>query len=293
MPLLGVLLIMLALWASAFPAISASLKHYTPGHVALGRYLVASLVLVVVAVLQRWPMPDKRDLPALALMGLLGFTIYNITLNFGQKVTPAGVASFLVNVAPVFVVIFAATFLREKVRPAGWIGIFISLCGMALLAQAKGGGLRLNPGAILIVLAALSAAGYNILQKRYLRKYGPVHLVAYCIWCGTFFMLVFAPGLLDELRNAPPSATLTIIYMGVFPTAIAYTLWGYVLSRIAISVAVSFIYLVPVLATLMSHFWLGEVLTTRSLLGGFLALLGVVVVNTPGRVKASTEVVVE
>jgi drug/metabolite transporter (DMT)-like permease len=216
MPLLGVLLIMLALWASAFPAISASLKHYTPGHVALGRYLVASLVLVVVAVLQRWPMPDKRDLPALALMGLLGFTIYNITLNFGQKVTPAGVASFLVNVAPVFVVIFAATFLREKVRPAGWIGIFISLCGMALLAQAKGGGLRLNPGAILIVLAALSAAGYNILQKRYLRKYGPVHLVAYCIWCGTFFMLVFAPGLLDELRNAPPSATLTIIYMGVF-----------------------------------------------------------------------------
>jgi drug/metabolite transporter (DMT)-like permease len=131
------------------------------------------------------------------------------------------------------------------------------------------------------------------LQKRYLRKYGPVHLVAYCIWCGTFFMLVFAPGLLDELRNAPPSATLTIIYMGVFPTAIAYTLWGYVLSRIAISVAVSFIYLVPVLATLMSHFWLGEVLTTRSLLGGFLALLGVVVVNTPGRVKASTEVVVE
>jgi drug/metabolite transporter (DMT)-like permease len=43
----------------------------------------------------------------------------------------------------------------------------------------------------------------------------------------------------------------------------------------------------------MSHFWLGEVLTTRSLLGGFLALLGVVVVNTPGRVKASTEVVVE
>jgi hypothetical protein len=119
MPLLGVLLIMLALWASAFPAISASLKHYTPGHVALGRYLVASLVLVVVAVLQRWPMPDKRDLPALALMGLLGFTIYNITLNFGQKVTPAGVASFLVNVAPVFVVIFAATFLRNGFAGAG------------------------------------------------------------------------------------------------------------------------------------------------------------------------------
>jgi drug/metabolite transporter (DMT)-like permease len=293
MPLLGAVLVMLTLWASAFPGISASLKHYTPGHVALARYLVASLVLVIVAVIQRWPPPETRDIPALALMGLLGFTIYNLALNVGQKVTPAGVASFLVNVAPVFVVIFAAAFLHEKVRPAGWAGIFISLVGMALLAQAKGGGFRLNPGALLIVVAALSAAVYTILQKRYLRKYGPVHLVAYCIWCGTFFMLVFAPGLLTELQQAPTSATLTIIYMGVFPTAIAYTIWGYVLSRIAVSVAVSFIYLVPVLATLMSHFWLGEVLTMRSLLGGFLALFGVVVVNTLGRVIAVPEIVVE
>lgn len=290
LPLLGALLIMLTLWASAFPAITASLKHYTPGHVALARYLVASLVLAVVAVAQRWPLPNTRDAPVLALMGLLGFTIYNIALNIGQKVTPAGVASFLVNVAPVFVVIFAAAFLREKVRPAGWIGILISLVGMALLAQARGGGFRLNPGALLILLAALSAAVYTILQKRYLRKYGPVQLVAYCIWFGTFFMLIFAPGLLDELQRAPLSATLTIIYMGVFPTAIAYTIWGYVLSRIAVSIAVSFIYLVPVLATLMAHFWLGEVLTARSLLGGFLALLGVVVVNTLGRAKAAPEI---
>jgi drug/metabolite transporter (DMT)-like permease len=293
MPLLGALLIMLTLWASAFPAITASLKHYTPGHVALARYLVASLVLVVVAVVQRWEMPERRDVPALALMGLLGFTLYNIALNIGQKVTPAGVASFLVNVAPVFVVIFAAAFLREKVRPAGWIGICISLVGMALLAQARGGGFRLNPGALLILLAALSAAVYTILQKRYLRKYGPVQLVAYCIWFGTLFMLVFAPGLLGELERAPVSATLIIIYMGVFPTAIAYTIWGYVLSRIAVSIAVSFIYLVPVLATLMSHFWLGEVLTARSLLGGLLALLGVIVVNTLGRAKATPEIVAE
>jgi drug/metabolite transporter (DMT)-like permease len=293
MPLLGTLLVMLTLWASAFPAITASLKHYTPGHVALARYLVASLVLVVVAIAQRWPLPEARDVPVLALMGLLGFTIYNFALNVGQKVTPAGVASFLVNVSPVFVVIFAAAFLREKVTPAGWAGICISLVGMALLAQAKGGGFRLNPGALLIVVAAFSAAVYTILQKRYLRKYGPVHLVAYCIWCGTFFMLAFAPGLLNELQRAPAGATLTIVYMGVFPTAIAYTIWGYVLSRIAVSVAVSFIYLVPVLATLMAHFWLGEVLTMHSLVGGFLALLGVVVVNTLGRTKAAPENEVE
>jgi drug/metabolite transporter (DMT)-like permease len=293
MPLLGVMLIMLTLWASAFPAITVSLKHYTPGQVALARYLVASLVLAAVAISQRWQLPERRDVPVLALMGLLGFTLYNIALNIGQKVTPAGVASFLVNVAPVFVVIFAAAFLREKVRPAAWIGILISLTGMVLLAQARGGGFRLNPGALLIILAALSAAMYTILQKRYLRKYGPTQLVAYCVWCGTCFMLVFAPGLLGEVQRAPVSATLIIIYMGVFPTAIAYTIWGYVLSRIAVSVAVSFIYLVPVLATLMSHFWLGEVLTARSLLGGFLALLGVVVVNTLGRVKGAHETVVE
>jgi drug/metabolite transporter (DMT)-like permease len=292
-PLLGVVLVMVTLWASAFPAISASLHHYSPGHLALGRYLVASVVLGVVALIQRWPLPEARDLPAFALMGLLGFTIYNVALNMGQKVTAAGVASFLVNVAPVFVVVFAAVVLHEKVKPAGWIGILISLVGIALLAQAKGGGFRLNPGALLIVIAALSAAGYAILQKRYLQKYGPLSLVSYCIWFGTLFMLVFAPGLIGELQRAPLGATLIIVYMGVFPTAIAYSLWGYVLSRIPVSVAISFIYLVPVLATVMSHFWLGEILAARSLLGGFLALTGVVVVNTLGRAKPMPEVPAE
>jgi drug/metabolite transporter (DMT)-like permease len=279
------LLVMVTLWASAFPAISVALKHYSPEHIALLRYGVASVVLAAVAVLGRWKLPARRDWVAIIAMGFLGFTVYNIALNKGQTHTSAGVASFIVNTAPVFMVIFATLFLRERLRPFGWLGIAVSFCGVALLALAKDAqhGLKLNPGAALILLAAVC---YTILQKPYSHRYRPLVLVSCCIWAGTVFMLPFFGGLASEMQRAPLSTTLIVVYMGLFPTAIAYAIWAHVLSKIPASRAASFIYLVPVVATTMSHFWLGEVLASRALLGGVLALLGVVVVNTLGRVRA-------
>jgi drug/metabolite transporter (DMT)-like permease len=288
--LLLLLLVMVTLWASAFPAITVALRHYSPEHVALLRYLVSSVVLGGVALAGRWRLPPLRDWPAITLMGLLGFTIYNIALNKGQALTTAGVSSFIVNTAPVFMVIFAAIFLRERLRPLGWVGILVSFCGVALLALAKDaqtGSFQLNRGAALILLSALVAGGYTILQKQYSLRYRPLILVSCCIWAGTVFMLPFAGGLLHEIQHAPLSTTGIIIYMGLFPTAIAYAIWAHVLSRIPASRAASFIYLVPVLATAMAHLWLGEKLAPRALLGGVLALLGVVVVNTLGRVKTT------
>jgi drug/metabolite transporter (DMT)-like permease len=273
----------LLFWSSAFAGIRASLQAYTPTHLVLFRFLVASAVFVVYAALTRMRLPDRRDLPVILLLGFLGFTIYHVALVYGQVTVTAGAASLLIASGPIFTVLLATAFLRERLRIWGWLGIVLSFFGVSLIALGEGKGVRFDPGAFLILLSAFSTSLYFVIQKPYLRKYNALELTAYSIWAGTFFMLAFFPRLTQAVGRAPINATLAVIYLGVFPAALGYVTWTYVLSRFPASNAVSFLYLNPALAILIAWIWLGEIPTTLSLLGGILAILGVVLVNTKGR----------
>ena len=281
----------LLFWASAFAAIRVSLAAYEPGHLALLRFLIASAMLGVYAILTRMQMPEMRDLPAVLLMGLVGITLYHVPLNYGEVTVTAGAASLLIASTPTFTALLASLFLGERLKVWGWVGIGVSFAGAALIAFGEGDpstgsgwqSVRFEPRALLILLAAVCTSLYFILQKRYLEKYNALQLSAYSIWAGTLLMLVFLPGLIRALPTAPLDATLAVVYLGIFPAALAYVAWTYVLSRMPASIAGSFLYLSPVLATLIAWVWIGEMPTGLSLLGGATSLVGVILVNTRGR----------
>lgn len=272
----------LLLWASAFAGIRVGLEAYSPGHLALLRFLVGSAGLLVYALITRIRPPEARDMPAVLAGGFLAFTVYHVALNYGEVTVTAGAASLLISTAPVFTALLSATFSGERLGAVGWAGLGVGFFGASLVVFGGSESVGFDPRALLVILGALAASVYFAFQGRYVKKYGSLTFTTHTIWAGTLFMLVFLPGLAGEVAAAPLGVTLSVVYLGVGPTVLAYVAVAYASSQMGASVAVSSFYLIPVLAFVIAYLWLGEVPSVLSVTGGVVALMGVLVVTTRG-----------
>lgn len=270
-------------WGSAFVGIRAGLRAYSPTHLALLRYGTASLVLAVYAVASRMPLPRWRDVPGLVLTGIVGIAYYNVALNTGEVTISAGLSSFLVNAGPIFTALLAMGLLKEHLSAIGWAGVAISAFGVSVIMLSTGEGLHFSGGAVLILSAALAQSIYFILQKPYLTRYNALQCTTFAIWAGTLALMIFSPGFITQVRAAPWPATEAGVYLGIVPAALGYMAWAYTLARIPATRAASFLYVVPAVAIGIAWVWLGEQPTWLAIMGGVIAITGVIVVSVWGR----------
>jgi drug/metabolite transporter (DMT)-like permease len=266
------------------------LPGYSPAQLALIRFAIGSLALALYALKCGVRKPDPRDLPIMILAGAVGITIYNTVLNYGLLTVPAGTASFLIASTPVWTSLLAIVLLGERLRFLAWAGILISFFGIGLIANGRGQGLHFSPGALIIVGGAIFYGLYMVLQKKILGQYRALEFTCYSFWFGTLLMVPFGRGIVRTITSAPLGATIAVVYLGIFPAAIANFAWAYAMTHAPAARVSSFLYLMPIVSVAIAWVWLNEVPTMMTLGGGAIALAGVVLVNTLGKVRSASSV---
>jgi drug/metabolite transporter (DMT)-like permease len=266
------------LWASAFVGIRAAGHGYTAGTLSLGRLAVGSAALGVIVAVRREGFPARRDLPRLAAIGILWFGAYNLVLNQAERLVDAGTTAMLVNVGPILIAVLAGLLLGEGFPKALFAGIGVAFAGVVIIGLAlREDGRGSATGAALCVLAAALWATAVTLQKPLLARASALQTTWVACTIGMVACLPFAGSLVDQVGSATGGQTAWIVYLGIFPTAIAFTTWAFALARMPAGRLGVTTYLVPPIVVVLSAVVLGEHPPVLALAGGALCLAGVAV----------------
>jgi drug/metabolite transporter (DMT)-like permease len=287
--LLAVVVTLVA-WASAFVAIRAVGAELSPGALALGRLLVGTAVLGLLVLGRGWVRPTGREWVLLAVCGLGWFGIYNLSLNAAEQHLDAGTTAMLVNIGPILIAVLAGVLLGEGFPRWLLVGIAVAFAGVVLIGlAARGSGTDLL-GVVLCVVAALAYAVGVVAQKAVLRRLPALQATFTGCAIGAAGCLPWAAALVRDVGTASAGSLAGMVYLGVVPTALAFSTWAYALSRMDAGRLGVTTYLVPPLVIFMSWALLEEVPPLLAVVGGAVCLAGVAVSRRRGRVRSPVPV---
>lgn len=266
----------LVFWASAFVAIRHLGEQFSPGALSLGRLLVGSLCLGAVLATRGWTRPAGGDWVRLVTIGVLWFAIYNVALNEGEQRVDAGTAALLIQLAPVLIAVLAVAFLGERSSGYLWAGLVVAFAGVTVISSATSeAGDRDVLG---VMLCLVSAAAYSvsvILQKPLLSRMSALQVTWIACTVGLVACLPFAGDLVRETAAASAADLAWVVYLGAFPTAVAFTTYAYALGHMSASSLGVTTYLVPPITVAMAWVLLAEAPPALTFAGGALCLAGV------------------
>lgn len=266
-----VLLLLLAIlfWAASFIFVKIGLKEIPPITLAFLRSIVALPVLFAISGLKN----ARREY---AILGLMGITAYHFFQNVGMAFTGAAEASIIIASNPVFMAMFSGVLLKERITKVGAIGTslaFIGVCAIILRGGLEGGSMI---GDLLCLGSVFSWVGYSIYGKIKLEECDAEVMTSYSTLFGAIFLMPMA--LLLEGVAIPKSIATwaSILFLGVFSSGLAYLFWYKALEEMEVSRAGSYLFLIPVISSILAHFVLEENLDLLFLMGSSLVIIGLI-----------------
>ena len=276
----------LVMWASAFVVIRHVAHDVSPGALGAGRLLVAALVVLPLVLRKGWVRPTPREWMLLALGGVGWFGIYNLALNAGERDVDAGTAAMIIQIGPVIVALLAVPLFGERLH--GWLlgGMAVGFAGVAVIARGSTTDADASLLGVLLVLIAAAMYAVGVLtQKVLLRRIPSVQVVLVSFLMGAATCLPFASDLPAIVRDGG-AELWWIVYLGVLPTAVAFTTWAYALTHTDAGKLSLTTFLVPGIATVIAWLLIDEVPPSLTFLGGALAIGGVLMTRRRPAVRA-------
>jgi drug/metabolite transporter (DMT)-like permease len=274
-------------WASAFVVIRYAAHDISPGALSLGRLLVASLALSAMMLGRRLVRMSTREWALTALVGIAWFAVYSVALNAGEQHVDAGTASMLIQFAPILIGVLAGILLGEGFPRMLVTGGLVAFAGTLIIGVATSSGEADLAGVLLVLLSATVYSIAMVAQKVVLRRIPALQVTWLACLTGTVACLPFAAGLVRDLSVAPTLQILGVAYLGLVPTALAFSTWAYALSHTSVGKLGVTTFAVPPITILLGWLLLNEVPPMLAILGGALSLVGVAIARRPVKPRVS------
>ncbi len=219
--------------------------------------------------------------------------LYFIGESFGLTYVSATVCSVLISTIPVFATIGAWLIFREKLRRINYAGIVLSFAGVLVFILNSNGSISFNPkGLALLMMAVLSAVGYNLTLSRLVRKYSPVYIVNVQNVIGAALFLPFF--MITDFKlfissSYTPDMFLPILALAAFASCTAFILFASSVAKIGILKANVFTNVIPLFTALFSFFIMSEKLTFQNIAGMLVVIAGILMAQVNGKIKSTDE----
>jgi len=278
-------------WAASFIFIKVGLAEIPPITLAFIRFTVAFPVMVLITLLTGSNRGEKfrfkEDFVSFSILALTGVTLLYMFQFYSLRYTTASTGSILINTTVIFMAILSAAFLKEKLNASKIAGILVAFLGLFIIvSNLRLDIFNLNPqellGDGLMIASAIIWAIYSIYSKKILQSHSPIIATTIVFGLGALYL---APFTLVEF----PSLTvmrvtwlgcISILYLALVCSSFAYVAWNRALSKVETVKAGMFLYLIPIITTILSHFFLGEEIGIATVVGGAFILIGVYLTET-------------
>ncbi|NGN93517.1 DMT family transporter [Nocardioides sp. KC13] len=275
----------LVLWASAFVGIRYLGDTVPPGSLSLGRLIVMVAALgAYLALKGGFRLPTKKEWPLIALGGASWLGIYNLALNESERRIDAATAALIIQVGPIVVALLAGLVLKERIHRWILIGTGVGFAGVVLIGRASANGDTGDwIGVVLSLVAALTFAVGVLSQKKLLPTMSALLLTFWYAVAGLVVCLPWSGELVATIPDISVANLGWIVYLGLFPSALAFVTWAYALSHSDAGKFAQSTFLVPFITALMAWLVLGEVPPALAFVGGAMCIAGVLITRRQPR----------